>query len=144
MTYCTLSPGVKDFTLKGPVPIGALLMVHVFGSVQVSSCAFWSTTPCRFVNGRYQLAVACLKVIFTVVASGVSMLAILSYCDRDDAPFSGFATNCHVALTSAEVNGVPSDHLTPLFNVHVTLLPSAATEPSVVEGMAFARTGTSG
>ena len=51
---------------------------------------------------------------------------------------------CYVAWTSAEVIGVPSDHLTPSFSFHVTLLPSAAKPPFAAEGISFARIGTSG
>src|SRR4051794_13116768 len=129
MTYCTLSPETKDLTVNAPVPIGFWMRSQVLMSLQASICAFWLTTPLTFVNGVYQSAVASLKLILTVIGSGVSIVAMFSYCDNVEAPFSGFWMKSYVALTSAEVTAEPSDHLRPSFSFHVTLLPSAETEP---------------
>lgn len=73
MTYWTLSPGVKDLTLNGPVPIGFVLIGQFFGSVQAAICAFCRSAA---MPERYHVAVGYLKVITIVVASGVSTVAM--------------------------------------------------------------------
>src|SRR5262249_55081682 len=117
---------------------------QVLMSLQASICAFWFTTPFTFVKGVYQRAVASLKLILTVIASGMSTEAMFSYCAVSLAPFSGFMMKSKVALISADVTAEPSDHFRPSFSFHVTLFPSAATEPSAWDGIALARTGIFG
>ena len=57
-------------------------------------------------------------------------------------PISSFMQYVAENTTSAAVNGVPSDHVTPCLSVQVMDLRSAATPPFSTVGMAAASAGT--
>src|SRR5258706_15769756 len=78
-----------------------------------------------------------LNLTMTVESSGVSTAVTFAYVVRPRG-CSTFQTCSSENLTSADVNGCPSCHVTPLRNLNVTVLPSALVDQlSARAGLGF-------
>ena len=77
----------------------------------------------------------------TVSGSGVSTSVINSYSLAKAEPLAASRAASQVCLTSAEVNGVPSDQRTSGFSFQVTVVRSSETPPFSSVGSSAASCG---
>src|SRR5690606_14487925 len=94
-------------------------------------------------NGSNHAATGWAKVTVTVWSSTASMLSMMLQTSALTEALEGFVTHSQVKTTSLAVNGSPSDHRTPSFNLKVTEVRSSDSWPFSTDGTSAARTGMS-